>query len=174
MLIVMAGLPGTGKSCLADRIAKEIGAVVLNKDRVRATLFPGPALDYSTRQDDLCMAAIYQAAVYIHETRPGQIVIIDGRTFSRAYQIEDLVAHTAARGEAPRIIECVCDDETARRRLEGDAYRDEHPAKNRNFTLYQEVKKHLEPIALPHLIIDTGKLSPEECVNRCLEYLRRG
>ncbi len=65
MLIAMAGLPGTGKSTLAERLKAELGAVVLNKDEVRAVLFPPPVLDYSAAQDDLCMAAIYAAAAAI-------------------------------------------------------------------------------------------------------------
>jgi adenylylsulfate kinase len=39
MLIAMAGLPGTGKSTLANALANALGAAVLNKDRVRAALF---------------------------------------------------------------------------------------------------------------------------------------
>ena len=120
MLIAMAGLPGTGKSTLAGRLKLELGAVVLNKDEVRAVLFPPPVLDYSAVQDDVCMAAIYGATAVILRTFPRQAVILDGRSFSRAYQVRDLMALAASLNETPRIIECVCDDEVARERLEGD------------------------------------------------------
>ncbi len=36
MLIALAGLPATGKSTLAARLANELGGVVLSKDTVRA------------------------------------------------------------------------------------------------------------------------------------------
>ena len=91
MLIAMAGLPGTGKSTLAARLAAALGGVVLSKDTVRAALFPPPALDYSREQDDLTLAAIYAAARRILGTS-NHPVIIDGRTFSQAYQIRDLFA----------------------------------------------------------------------------------
>src|SRR5262245_42676444 len=91
----MAGLPGTGKSALAARLAGALGGVVLDKDQVRAALFPPPALDYSTAQDDLCMAAIYRAAAHLHTTTPGLPVIIDGRTFLRASHLGDLLALAA-------------------------------------------------------------------------------
>jgi adenylylsulfate kinase len=52
MLIAMAGLPGSGKSTLAARLEERLGAVVLDKDRVRAALFPPRVLDYSAAQDD--------------------------------------------------------------------------------------------------------------------------
>src|SRR5690242_18237303 len=42
MLIAMAGLPGTGKSAIAARLAAELDAVALSKDDVRGALFPPP------------------------------------------------------------------------------------------------------------------------------------
>ena len=65
MLVVMAGLPGTGKSALARRLAADLGGVVLGKDEVRAALFPPPLLDYSPEQDDLAVGAIYTAAAHV-------------------------------------------------------------------------------------------------------------
>jgi adenylylsulfate kinase len=172
MLIAMAGLPGTGKSTIAARLAQQLPAVVLNKDQVRAALFPPPVLDYSTGQDDLCMAAIYQAASAILQAYPQQSVIIDGRTFLRAAQLSDLLALAAARHEVPHLIECVCADEVARARLEADLARGKHPAGNRTYALYLAVKARAEPIPLPHLVLDTGTTPLEECVERCLGYLR--
>ncbi|HVS40475.1 MAG TPA: ATP-binding protein [Gemmataceae bacterium] len=174
MLIAMAGLPGTGKSTLAGRLAAELPAVVLNKDAVRAVLFPPPVLDYSAGQDDVSMAAVYSAAGHIHRRNPRQAVILDGRTFSRAYQMRDLLALAASVGEAPRLIECVCADEVARGRLESDLARGGHPAGNRTFALYLERKAAAEPIAPPRLTLDTGATDLEECVRRCLAWLRGG
>src|SRR5262249_29529025 len=109
--------------------------VVLGKDPVRAALFPGPALDYSHEQDDLCMAAVYEAARYILRTSSTP-VIIDGRTFLRACQVRDLLALAAAVGYLLRLIECVCADEVARERLARDQAQGTHPAGNRTYALY--------------------------------------
>src|SRR6476661_1249260 len=38
MLIVVSGLPGTGKSALADRLGQELGAVVLSVDPIEAAM----------------------------------------------------------------------------------------------------------------------------------------
>jgi predicted kinase len=172
MLIAMAGLPGTGKSTLAVRIAQGFGGVVLSKDEVRATFFPSRVLDYSSEQDDLCMAAIYSAATYILKSNREQTVILDGRTFLRAYQVRTLLDAAASANEPLRIIECVCADEVARQRLEADQAQNVHPAKNRSYALYLAVKDQAEPIRVPHLLLDTGALSLEQCVERCLAYLR--
>jgi adenylylsulfate kinase len=173
MLIAMAGLPGTGKSTLAARLAEHLGAVILNKDTVRAALFPPPVLDYSEAENDLAMTAVYAAAAYIRKTYPRQPVILDGRTFLRAYQVRDLLALAASLREPPFVIECVCADEVVRARLEADLARGEHPAKNRTYDLYLAVKATAEPLPLPRLVLDTGRLSVEACVERALAYLGR-
>lgn len=170
MLIAMAGLPGTGKSTLAGRLAAELGGVVLSKDVVRAALFPPPVLDYSREQDDIALDAIYHAAEHIlaSSRRP---VIIDGRTFSKAYQVRDLFAAADRMDTSPKIIECVCSDEVVRERLERDHAAGTHPAGNRTFEMYLGVKARAEPLSVPRLVLDTGRLSVEECVARAIEYL---
>ena len=171
MLIAMAGLPGTGKSTLAACLEAELGAVVLNKDRVRSALFPPRVLDYSTGQDDVTMTAIYRAAAAILQTDSKRVLIVDGRTFLRPGQLPPLLELAASRGERPRIIHCRCDDEVARQRLDSDLVKGGHPARNRTFALYCSLKASAEPIPVPHLLLDTGKLSMNECVRRCLDYL---
>jgi adenylylsulfate kinase len=99
MLIAMAGLPGTGKSKIASCLAEPMHAVVLNKDVVRAALFPPPVLDYLAEQDDISMNAIYQAAAYILKSSPQRAVILDGRTFGRAKQVEELLTFAATVNE---------------------------------------------------------------------------
>ncbi len=172
MLIAMAGLPGSGKSTLAERLAKKLDGVVLGKDQVRAVLFPPPVLDYSTAEDQICMDAIYTAAAYVRRTFPQHPVLIDGRTFLRSAQVHDLLALAASLEESPRIIECVCSEEAARKRLEHDLASGSHPARNRTFDLYRAVKARVEAITLPHLVLDTGVTPLEECVRQSLRYLR--
>lgn len=60
MIIAMAGLPGVGKSTLARALAARLDAVVLDKDRIRASLFPPSHVDYSRDQDDFCIDVMYR------------------------------------------------------------------------------------------------------------------
>jgi len=173
MLIALAGLPGTGKSTLAARLASALGGVVLSKDVVRAALFPPPVLDYSSAQDAAAMAAVYAAARVIIAADPRRVVILDGRTFRRSAQVADLFAAGRAIGREPVVIECVCDDDIARMRLDRDAAGGRHPAGNRTAALYDEVKATAEPLTIPRLTLDTGRLTPDECLARALDYVRR-
>lgn len=168
MLIAMAGLPGTGKSTLAATLADRLGAVILNKDIVRSALFPGPVLDYSPSQDDLCMDAIYRAVALIFMSRPQQVVLLDGRTFSSASQVQTLIDWAKTVSQTLHMIECVCEDLVARKRLEAKT---DHPAQNRTFALYGELKRKSEPIECQRLVLDTGRWTVGECVERCLDYL---
>ena len=106
MLIAMAGLPASGKSTLAGQLKDALGGVLLNKDEVRAFLF-GERVDYSAEQNDLCMGVIYDVAVYLLQQDPDTVVIMDGRTYSKTYQIDDL-KRAAERAGTP-IVDCrVC------------------------------------------------------------------
>ena len=173
LLIAMAGLPGTGKSTLAAALAERLHALVLNKDEIRAKLFPPEAIDYSREQDDLCMEVVFLIAEQVLQTDPGQAVVIDGRTFSRSHQVDQLLARAAASRCRLVIIECICDDAVAEQRLERSLRTGTHPAGNRNYALYADLKRNADPIAVEHLVIDTGKEPGEAAVERCLAELAK-
>jgi predicted kinase len=170
MIIAMAGLPGTGKSAIAGRLREELRAVVLDKDRVRAALFAPEHIEYSTEQDDFCMEVMLQTAAYLLGKDRERHIILDGRTLSRQYQVARLDAFTAEHGVPLKIIQCVCSDEVARRRLERDAAEGAHLAGNRDFSLYLAVKARFEPIREPRLLVDTDN-DLDTCVARSLVYL---
>src|SRR6266700_1890873 len=137
MLIAIAGLPGTGKSTLAQNLADACSGIVLNKDVIRAALFPSALIEYSTRQDDFCMSILFQVAAYMLRNDPHLHVMLDGRTFSRRYQV-DALEQLAEELKVPlKIIECTCSDESAQRRLEDKGTMGEkHLAANRDYQLY--------------------------------------
>ena len=168
MLVLMAGLPGTGKSTLSRALAAELGGMVLDKDVVRAALFPPADIEYSTEQDEFVVRVMLKVAGYILRKDPARYVFLDGRTFSRSYQLRRATGYAEAIGQSWRIIECVCSDETARQRLSAD---DGHPAKNRDFNLYMEVKARFEEITLLKTIVNTDK-PLAECVKLAIASLK--
>ncbi|HUR55290.1 MAG TPA: ATP-binding protein [Gemmataceae bacterium] len=172
MLIVLAGLPGTGKSTLAARLAVELGGVVLSKDTVRAALFPPTVLDYSREQDDIAMNAVFAAAERILTADPARAVLLDGRTFSKPYQVADALALAARVRQPLCVLECVCADEIAEARLAKDHAAGTHPAGNRTPDLYARAKAVATPLTVPRLTLDTGRLTLDECVLLALAHVR--
>ncbi len=171
MLIIMAGLPGSGKSTLSYALADKLAGVVLNKDGVRAALFHASEIEYSSSQDDFCMEIMLQTAAYLFGKNPARHIFLDGRTFSRQYQIDRALAAVESLSQPWRILECVVSDEDARKRLAAQVKRNDHPAANRNFSLYLEVKSRFEEIVQPKILIDTSQ-PLEVCINIALAALR--
>ncbi len=171
MLIAMAGLPGTGKSTLAAALAETLPAVVLDKDKLRAGIIPAEKIEYSRAQDDYIFELLLKAAEY--NLNRGRHVILDGRTFTRRYQVERIVLFAADLKTDLKIIECVCPEELAEARLHADIQNGEHPAGNRTSELYHTLKAEIEQIAPEHIVVDTS-CDQNSCLRKCVEYLEVG
>ncbi|MGA2004635.1 MAG: ATP-binding protein [Terriglobales bacterium] len=169
MMILMAGLPGTGKSTLARELARQTHGAFLGKDEIRAALFSENDIEYSVAQDDFVMEIMLQAARFLLRNDPARHIFLDGRTFSRRYQIERVLEVARDLRQPYKILECVCSDESARRRLDVEPDR-AHPAHNRTFALFQEVKSRFEPITFPKTTISTDQ-PLEQCVQEAMAAL---
>jgi len=168
--VMLAGLPATGKSTLARQLAQHLDrCAVLDKDRVRAALFPAPMTDYTTAQDALCIRAMIEAATYMTSHTLAQFVIFDGRTFSKKAQIEEVISAAEAAGAAWRILHLTTSDEAAEARLR--APDPDHPAANRDAALYHRVKAVFEPIEREKLDLNTSN-GVDSVVKPALDWLK--
>lgn len=169
MIVLMAGLPGTGKTTLARALAERTNGRVLGKDEFRHSIFLPEEVEYSSRQDDFCLHLMLETAGYLLSRNPTKFVFLDGRPFSRRYHVENVLTAASSLHQPWRILECVCSEETARRRLDADASNAKHPAGNRDFQLYLKVKERYEEILYAKTIVDTGH--SETCLHDALSAL---
>jgi adenylylsulfate kinase len=146
-----------------------MNGVVLDKDAVRAALIPESQLVYTTPQDDFVVQVMLSTAEYLLRGNPELVVLIDGRPFSRKYQVDTAVSYAEKIGAPWRLIECVCGEELALRRIKED--RDQHRAKNRDADLYRAVKAKFEEIVRPKIVVQTEQ-AMEGNLEKAEEYLR--
>ena len=92
--IWITGLPGSGKTTIAEKVAVALGAKHLQLDRVRKVLTPNP--DYSEKERGIVYASLAYMAYLLVDS--GISVVIDGTANRREYR--DL-----ARKLIPRFIE---------------------------------------------------------------------
>lgn len=170
MIVLLTGLPGTGKSYLATQLASRLGADVLDRDAVRNAIFPAHDLDYSPEQNELASQITYRVAEYILRRDPERLIILDGRPFSRREQVDEVIQVAAAVGHELRIVHCTAPEAVVRERLADDLKRGKNRDADRTMEKYLRIKRSFEPLVVPHLTVNTA-LPIEEVVGQIMAYL---
>jgi predicted kinase len=166
-VVLMAGLPATGKTTLAEALAANTGGLVLNKDCVREAMFPGDWTEYTSEQDDVVMEAVYSAARYLLRHQKPPFLYLDGRTYRQRSHVDQAIALAEESGSSWKILHLVCDRNVIQERLANGT----HIARNRNFELYLRLEQNSEPIERPFLLVDTAQ-PLQSSLENCLAYLR--
>jgi predicted kinase len=107
-LIVMAGLPGTGKSCIAEAVGRELGSPVFAKDWLEAALRRSD-LAQASETTHLLGSAGYELLSTLAERqlRLGQSAILDSVASTASIRtIWRTLATTY--GAAWYVVECTC------------------------------------------------------------------
>ncbi len=170
MLVLLTGLPGSGKSHLARALAAALPADVLDRDTIRDAIFPPHDLDYSAEQNELASQVTYRVAEYILLRDPQRVLILDGRPFSKHAQVEEVAALAQRVAHPLCVIYCWSPDAVVRRRLEEDIQSTGNTAAGRDMEKYLRIKASFEPLRVAHLSVNTDR-PIEEVVRDVYAYL---
>ncbi len=116
----MHGVSGSGKSTVAQQIAKEKGAIILKADAIRKHLTNTPltksdAVIYDKATSDLVYLFLAQTAIAI--TQAGFSVVLDA-TFLDANKRTEVITAIQKAGVKVQILSVECTKEIAKKRIE--------------------------------------------------------
>ena len=165
MLLLVMGLPGTGKSYLAKRIARKVGASILRTDEIRKELAGihqsehryedfGIGL-YTEEMTQKTYKGMYERAKEI--LKKGDSCILDA-TFSKKTQREGAYEIAKELNTPYLTIECICPEEIVTKRME-ERSKDQKAVSDATFRIYQGVKDVYESLGDDeiHITVDTSK-----------------
>lgn len=163
MIIIVLGLPGSGKSYFAQALAKEINAAYVNTDRVRNE--KGARGKYSMEDKMLIYQLMAENAREVVLT--GKDVVIDG-TFYLAKMIDLFRSLSSSTMTSIIFISVVAEEELIRERL--SEVRNDSEA---DYDVYRKIKEEAEPLEIAHLTLQSGRDNIEEMLSAAKQYIHR-
>lgn len=152
-LVMLSGLPGSGKSYFQRRLRERTGAVVLESDALRKLLFGRPT--YTPEEHARLFRAIRLAADRL--LRSGRSVIIDATNLT---EWERLPYYKMAERLGVRllIIRLTAPEPVVRARLERRAQGvDETDYSDADVSVYDRMQRGWEEISRAHYSVDTSQ-----------------
>ncbi len=161
MILIVFGLPATGKTYLSEKAAEELDAVHLNTDIIRKKLNLQGQYDEHSKQivyDELLKEMVYH-------TQNNQNVIVDG-TFQKEKHRKQYMQKAQEIKQNLFFVELRAKEETIKNRMKSDRKHSEA-----DFDVYQNIKRTFESMNKPHLILWTDDHPVSELVNKIKHYI---
>ena len=161
MIVIVLGLPGSGKSYFASRLAEVIQADYINSDQVRKEMFSKRM--YSEQEK----GAVYNAMLEKMKSvvQLNKDLVIDA-TFHREDSRQLFIRQL--RGKAKFFfIEITANPDLIRRRL-----KKERPFSEADFDVYELTRHQWQPLGEPHLSLESTDENIDYMLERAVNYLR--
>ena len=161
MLLLIAGLPGTGKTTVARAFAELGGAIHLNSDTLRRDL--GLMGHYTPEDKEKVYAALLQRAREV--LLSGKTVVADSTFYKESIRAPFRVM--AAECNVPlHWVEVQAGEENLRERLSHP-----RPDSEAGIGVYEKIRDQFEPLPEERLILNTDLETPESAATKIQQYL---
>ena len=150
-LVVVCGLPGVGKTTVAERVAAHVDGRIRRTDVIRKELFDDP--EYTDAETEAVYVELLSRAR--DDIGAGDAVVLDA-TFADARFRAD-ARETAAEAEAEfDLVEVACDEAVVKRRIERrDGISDA------DFEIHLHFKELFDEVATDHVVVDNSGTEAE-------------
>ncbi len=167
VLIMLSGLPGTGKSYVARGLREILPFVIIESDQVRKILFP--ECEYTGEESQWVHRTCH--ALMTRLLRKGVRVIYDATNLYERHR--ELVYQIADReGIRLIIVKVVASQQVVSQRLgkrhEQDRYDDVSDA---DWKVYKRMERSAEPIGRNYVVVDTSR-DVDSAVTKLLRLIR--
>ncbi|MEZ4708482.1 MAG: AAA family ATPase [Caldilineaceae bacterium] len=152
ILIAICGLPGSGKSSIAQVVAQRLSAVHLNSDRIRRELFV--TRTYSAEESQIVYQTLFQRAAAALTT--GRDAVLDA-TFIKAAHRQPIFELARATGARLHLVYVTCTPAVTEARLAARA----GDVSEADVEVYRLLATQFEPIIEPHIHIDNSADLPK-------------
>jgi predicted kinase len=167
-VVIFTGLPGTGKSTLAEQVARTVRAPAFAADWLMGALTP--ALAKFDRSEYLAARSRLLETLIVRQLMLGQDAVVD------ALASESQVAawHDAVAGFSPQwyLIECICSDESIHRERIEARIRGIPGWHEVGWDFVERMRGELPPLTGDRLTINAMEPVADN-VRRVLDYISR-
>jgi predicted kinase len=164
-VIVISGLPGSGKSTIAERLAQKLNVPIFSVDPIESAILKSGI----KRSFETGLAAYLVAEdLAAEQLKLGSSAIIDA--VNPVKEARDMWQILSKKYDVPLVlIECVLDPELHRNRIEKRT-RNMHGIQEVTWEDVEKRKKEYMPWTEERLVLDTA-IPIEELVGRAVEYI---
>jgi predicted kinase len=159
LIVALIGLPGAGKSTVAQAIESRLGLRRVCRDEIRRAMFP--RCDYSFVEKRAAFRTVLLALEI--NCLLGESSVIDGMTFSRREDYDAVATLADAHGYdiVPLFIDCP--PAFARARIERDRREKKHVADDREPAIVELVARRFDPLPAAAIRIDATRTLEDVC-----------
>jgi predicted kinase len=162
MVIIVFGLPGSGKSYFASRLAADLKALYVSTDELRLKLIP------KRKYTDAEKALVYDSveAMMADALRDKKPIVLDGTFYKES--LRKKFEHTAGKFNEKIIYIEV----TAPEGIIEDRLKQPRQYSEADYAVYLLLKKQFEPLLQDHLVLISSNNTISSMLRKAVRYIK--